>query len=211
MQNALPGNGCILLLTMSSQTLWTCGPASSRGSIWALRTMRLILKSGKKLVEKLQRQPGTSHQPLCRFWENYRRPIIVHSWILVFLVHLPCSNTPTKPASKPKILFTCLWSSRYHENKHYIPNHYWRIGETSDKNCWLGSKVWKVSVQQVSKIHHHHNFGSTGIITNIARIGSQCVNWLLVFESPVRSSYLVPRSSNQDWDWLAFIPKPKIT
>ena len=33
----------------------------------------------------------------------------------------------------------------------------------------------------------------------------------LVFESPVRSSYLAPRGSNQDQDQLAFVPKPKIT
>ena len=35
--------------------------------------------------------------------------------------------------------------------------------------------------------------------------------WGLVFESLVRSSYFVPRGSNQDQDWLALIPKPKIT
>ena len=35
--------------------------------------------------------------------------------------------------------------------------------------------------------------------------------WCLVFESPVRSGYLVPRGSNRDWDRLAFVPKPKIT
>ena len=34
---------------------------------------------------------------------------------------------------------------------------------------------------------------------------------LLVFESPVRSGYLVPRGSNRDRDRLAFVPKPKIT
>jgi hypothetical protein len=33
----------------------------------------------------------------------------------------------------------------------------------------------------------------------------------LVFESPVRSGYWVPRGSNQDQDRLAFVPKPKIT
>ena len=33
----------------------------------------------------------------------------------------------------------------------------------------------------------------------------------VVFESPVRSSYLVPRGSNRDQDRLAFIPRPKIT
>ena len=33
----------------------------------------------------------------------------------------------------------------------------------------------------------------------------------VVFESPVRSSYLVPRGSNRDRDRLAFVPKPKIT
>ena len=33
----------------------------------------------------------------------------------------------------------------------------------------------------------------------------------LVFESPVRSGYLVPRGSNRDRDRLAFVPKPKIT
>ncbi|KAF8815553.1 hypothetical protein BYT27DRAFT_7079637, partial [Phlegmacium glaucopus] len=33
----------------------------------------------------------------------------------------------------------------------------------------------------------------------------------LVLESPVRSSYLVPRGSNQDRDRLGSVPKPKIT
>jgi len=32
----------------------------------------------------------------------------------------------------------------------------------------------------------------------------------LVFESLVRSGYLVPRGSNWDWDQLGFVPKPKI-
>ena len=34
---------------------------------------------------------------------------------------------------------------------------------------------------------------------------------IIVFESPVRSGYLVPRGSNRDRDRLAFVPKPKIT
>ena len=33
----------------------------------------------------------------------------------------------------------------------------------------------------------------------------------IVFESPVRSGYWVPRGSNQDRDWLGFVPEPKIT
>jgi hypothetical protein len=33
----------------------------------------------------------------------------------------------------------------------------------------------------------------------------------LVFESPVRSGYWVPRGSNRDRDRLAFVPRPKIT
>jgi len=33
----------------------------------------------------------------------------------------------------------------------------------------------------------------------------------LVFESPVRSGYWVPRGSNRDQDWLGFVPEPKIT
>jgi hypothetical protein len=33
----------------------------------------------------------------------------------------------------------------------------------------------------------------------------------VVFESPVRSGYWVPRGSNRDRDRLAFVPRPKIT
>jgi len=33
----------------------------------------------------------------------------------------------------------------------------------------------------------------------------------VVFESPVRSGYWVPRGSNRDQDWLGFVPEPKIT
>ncbi|KIJ95947.1 hypothetical protein K443DRAFT_108009 [Laccaria amethystina LaAM-08-1] len=35
--------------------------------------------------------------------------------------------------------------------------------------------------------------------------------FLIVFESPVRSGYWVPRGSNRDQDRLGFIPKLKIT
>jgi len=33
----------------------------------------------------------------------------------------------------------------------------------------------------------------------------------VVFKSPVRLGYWVSRGSNQDRDWLAFVPKPEIT
>ena len=39
----------------------------------------------------------------------------------------------------------------------------------------------------------------------------KCYGIRVVFKHPVGSSYLVPRGSNQDWDWLTFVSKPKIT
>ncbi|KIJ99239.1 hypothetical protein K443DRAFT_102606 [Laccaria amethystina LaAM-08-1] len=48
---------------------------------------------------------------------------------------------------------------------------------------------------------------------NFVRIGIYRVRvkYRIVFESPVRSGYWVPRGSNRDRDRLAFIPRPKIT
>ncbi|KAF8804744.1 hypothetical protein BYT27DRAFT_7106830 [Phlegmacium glaucopus] len=34
---------------------------------------------------------------------------------------------------------------------------------------------------------------------------------VVIFDSPVRSGYWVPRGSNRDRDQLAFVPEPKIT